>query len=120
MPTSGGTSRPCRITERQAQRKFKHAASFGVFSAYSPANAIRFRAAILAFVNAPTTVVLRGTYNRGAGRGGFPADFYHDPASRLDAVVDTRGDFVTGSRLNAQQDAAFRRTGTLGGGAEDG
>ena len=114
MSTSGG--RPCHISDRQAQRKFKHAAAFGVVGPFSPAAIARFRTAILAFVNAPTTVVLPGTYNRGARRGGFPATFYHDPVSRLIVVVDARGEFVTGFRMNPQQDAAFRRTHTLGAG----
>ena len=116
MSTSSGASRPCRITDPQAQRTFKHAADFGVPGPYSPVNGARFKAAILTFVNAPTTLIYRGTYNRGAGRGGFPATFSYDPASRLVVVVDNGGDFVTGFRMNAQQDAAFRRTGTLGGG----
>jgi len=47
VPTGSGASRQCRITDRQAQRTFKHAADFGVSGSYNPANATQFRAAIL-------------------------------------------------------------------------
>ena len=112
---SAGGRRRCVVSDRQAQRKFKHAPSFGVPGAYSPARAEQFRMAILRFVNDPATIATRGTYNRGPGAGGFPVDFYHDPGSRLVVVVNLSGESVTGFRMSAQQYSAFLRTHRLGG-----
>ena len=113
--SNAGGGRRCVVTDRQAQRKFKHAASFGVPGTYSPANGERLKAAIVRFDNDPATIATRGTYNRGSGAGGFPADFYHDPGSRLVVVVNLSGESVTGFRMSAQQYSAFLRTHRLGG-----
>ena len=94
--------RPCLVNDRQAQRKFKHAAVCGVHGLYTSTNADRFGAAIVRFVNDPATVAVRGTYTPRAGRGSA-ADFYYEPQSRLVVVVDLAGEFVTGFRMSVQQ-----------------
>lgn len=98
--------RRCTISDRQAQRKFKHAAVFGVQGPYSPANGERFKDAIRRVVNNTTTVHVRGTYNRGAGSDGFPADFSCEPTSRVVVVVNLDGAFVTGFQMSGRSQSS--------------
>lgn len=58
------------ITLKQLQKKFKHAADFGVSGNYSPANAAKFQAAIQQHLVNPTTQVITGIYR------GQAATFY--------------------------------------------
>jgi len=50
------------FADRQIQRKFKHAADFGVRGPYSPAQARLFEQALRAHVAQQTTQAIPGTY----------------------------------------------------------
>jgi hypothetical protein len=112
----GQPPRPFRVSDLQAQRKFRHARQFGVQGSYNRQSADRFKAALAAHVVASGTQFIRGMYARGAGSGGFPALFYVDPVSRLIVVADVNGNFVTGYRLSPRQLWNIQRNGRLGGG----
>jgi len=93
----GATSRVLLRTQRQLQRKFRHAADFGVTGNYSRANATEFSRAIDRHLNAPGTRQIAGTYR------GNSVVHNVDPATGLNVIEDTAGNFVSGWRLNAGQ-----------------
>jgi hypothetical protein len=107
--TQGGDAGVCRpaeanqpsktalTTERQLQKKFKHAESFGVEGNYSPANAQRFDQAIQKHLNAPGTQEISGTYR------GNPVTFHTNPNTGLTVIQETNGRFLSGWKFNPQQ-----------------
>ena len=66
-----------KVSDRQLQRKFKHAVDFGVKGNYNKANAKKFDQAIREHINAPDTEEIRGIYR------GNPVVFQLDPKTRL-------------------------------------
>jgi hypothetical protein len=59
---SAADPRTITFAVRQLQRKFKHAADFGVTGKYSRQQATRFERAMRAHVEHETTMVIPGTY----------------------------------------------------------
>jgi hypothetical protein len=104
------------VSDRQAQKKFRHARRFGIQGAYNRENLVRFKTALAAHVSDPAVEVIYGTYVRGTGRGGFPAIFYLRRADQQIVVTDRAGNFVTGYRLRPKQLANVLTIGRLGGG----
>jgi hypothetical protein len=70
----GDPSRRLSITDRQAQKKFKHARVFGVEGPYTRENAERFKVALAAHAADPVVEVSAGILNRGT-RGESRCDF---------------------------------------------
>lgn len=88
------------ISERQLQKKFKHAADFG----------ISFAANIKAHVQQVRVQVISGTYRT------QPVTHHFDPMTNLDIIVDKTDNYISGWRLNSFQVQAVITTGKLGGG----
>ena len=84
-------------TAKQLQKKFKHAADFGVTGNYNPANAAKFDAAIRQHIDSGATNAIRGTYK------GNPVTHHVDPATGLNVIVDANGNFVSGWKLGSSQ-----------------
>jgi hypothetical protein len=93
----------------QLQKKFKHAADFGVAGTPNKANLQAFDDALRNHVQSPATQQIVGTYR------GDPANIYVDSASRLAVIVDLAGNFLTGWKLSAQQLWHVLNGGNLGG-----
>lgn len=99
-----------KISEKQAQKKFKHAKEFGVDGNYSKENATAFQNAIDSHVNDPNTIMINGTY-----RGDSVTHFYN-PNTGLNAIVSNEGDFISGWKLTDYQASHIINSGKLGGG----
>lgn len=99
-----------QISERQLQKKFKHAADFGVSGNYNSQTATAFAAAITAHVQKSGVQVVAGTYR------GQPVKHYLDPVINLNVIIDTAENFVSGWKLNSAQVQAVITSGNLGGG----
>ena len=98
------------FTTKQLQKKFKHAADFGITGNYSLANADLFQQAIKLHVRNPNTKIIKGIY-----RGKTVTHFYN-PSTGLNVVRDTKDYFVSGWKLNHPQILHLINTGKLGGG----
>jgi hypothetical protein len=100
----------CRTTAVQLQKKFKHAADFGVSGNYSPATARQFDDAIQAHVAAPETIKIAGSYRKNA------VIHHVNPDSGLNVMTTPGGDFVSGWRLGPVPLNHVLTHGALGGG----
>lgn len=89
--------RTITFTVRQLQRKFKHAADFGVRGKYSRQQVTRFERAMRAHVEDKTTLALPGTY-----RGAVVTHFVN-PQTGLNVMRDAQNAFVSGWRLTPAQ-----------------
>lgn len=98
------------ISPRQLQKKFKHAAAFGVAGEYNSQTAAAFEAAILAHLQKPGVVEIAGRYRR------EQVKHYFDPLTNLDVIVDAGDNFISGWRLTPAQVSAITTTGDIGGG----
>ena len=103
-------TRTLLFTPKQLQKKFKHAADFGIKGNYNPANANLFQQAIKLHVRNPATKMITGSY-----RGKTVTHFYN-PSTGLNVVKDVKGYFVSGWKLNHSQIWHLINTGKLGGG----
>jgi len=84
-------------TNKQLQKKFKHAGDFGVEGNFSKANAGKFNQAIQKHINAPGTKEIQGVYR------GNPATFQTNPNTGLTVIQNPNGSFLSGWKLNPQQ-----------------
>ncbi len=92
-------TRVVNISERNLQKGFtKHGADFGLTGKWNPQRAAEFSEAINKHVNATGTSAIVGSYR---GQAGFT--HYLDPITRLNVVVDSNGNYVTGFRLGENQ-----------------
>jgi len=89
--------RTITFSARQLQRKFKHAADFGVMGKYSRQQATMFERAIRTHVEDETTLMIPGTYR------GEPVTHFVNPQTGLNVMRDTQGAFVSGWRLTLGQ-----------------
>ncbi len=95
-----------KFTEKQLQKKFKHAKRFGINSQWSKNAAKEYQQAILKFVNNKSTEVMRAFYRKKA------ATIYINKTTRL-FVVKINGMYRTGWRLEEAQMKGFLRSGNL-------
>jgi uncharacterized Zn-binding protein involved in type VI secretion len=102
--------RTLNFSQRQLQKKFKHATDFGISGDYNPVNAAKFQATIEAHVANANTRILPGIY-----RGKLVTHYVH-PQTGLNVVKDATGQFHTGWRLSPAQIKYVLSTGKLGGG----
>jgi len=98
------------VSERQIQKKFKHAADFGISGNYNLQTAAAFAAAIQTHVQKQGVQEIAGTYRR------QPVKHYFDPATNLNVIVDAGDNFISGWKLNSAQIAELSATGDIGGG----
>lgn len=99
--------RTITISARQLQRKFKHAADFGVIGRYSRAQATQFEQALRAHVENQATLMISGSYR------GEPVTHFVHPQTGLDVMRDTEGVFMSGWRLTPEQLAHVLSRGSL-------
>lgn len=106
----GRVHNTCNTTPAQLQKKFEHAADFGVQGNYNPTRAAEFDRAIQAHVDSRATQQIAGSYR------GKPVTLHLDPQSGLNVVVSPQYEFVTGWRLRPDQMNNVVAHGGLGGG----
>ena len=99
------------IQDKQLQSKFKHASDLGIRESYSLQNIIKFRIAIENHLQSSTTKVRRGTFR------GRSVVHYFDPKTPLNVIINDKGYFVSGWKLNEDQLKAIIDTGNIGGGS---
>jgi hypothetical protein len=100
-------NRTISFSGRQVQRKFRHAADFGITGTYNPANAARFEQALRAHVEDRATLMIEGTY-----RGEQVTHFVH-PHTGVNVIRGATGAFISGWRLNPAQLQNLFSRGTL-------
>lgn len=97
------------ISDRQIQKKFKHAIDFGVSGNYNLETAAAFKQAIQAHLQKQGLQEIAGTYRS------QPVKHYFDPLTNLNVMVE--GDnFISGWKLNSAQVLQLTTTGDIGGG----
>jgi hypothetical protein len=94
---SAADPRTIRFAARQLQRKFKHAADFGVTGKYSRQQAAMFERAMRAHVEDETTLMIPGTYR------GEAVTHFVNPQTGLNVMRDAQNAFVSGWRLTPIQ-----------------
>jgi hypothetical protein len=99
--------RTITISARQLQRKFKHAADFGVIGRYSRAQATQFEQALRAHVEDQATLMIPGSYR------GEPVTHFVHSQTGLDVIRDADGVFVSAWRLTPEQLANVLSHGSL-------
>jgi Colicin D len=104
---SAATPRRITFAARQLQRKFKHAANFGVTGKYSRQQATRFERALRAHVEDETTLMIPGTYR------GEPVTHFVNLETALNVIRDGQDAFVSGWRLTRVQLANVLTRGSL-------
>ena len=95
---------------KQLQKKFKHAADFGVEGNYNAANAAKFEQKVREFIDAPGTTRITGTYR------GDPAVLSYSPTTSQVVVQDASGTFVSAWKMTPAQLQHVIQSGSLGGG----
>ncbi|HAO22267.1 MAG TPA: hypothetical protein DCQ37_18455 [Desulfobacteraceae bacterium] len=101
--------RQIKISHRQLQKKFKHAADFGIYGSYSEVNAAKFEQAIRKFMNNSANKVFEGSYR------GKVCIFHVNPQTRLNVITDHDENFISGWKLNPQQLQILLESAKLGG-----
>jgi hypothetical protein len=86
-----------QFSNKQLQKKFKHAGDFGIKGNYNKANAQAFETALRNQINSPATQVIRGTYR------GKNVIHYVDLKTGLNVITDRAGNFISGWKLNPAQ-----------------
>ena len=97
VASQGASSTVLLRTSKQLQRKFKHAADFGVPGNFSKENAAKFSAAIHKHMNTPGVRKISGTYHKA------PATHHIDPNTGLNVISSTAGEFTSGWKLSPAQ-----------------
>ena len=97
----------CKIDHRQLQRKFKHAPDFGVDGNYNKENLLLFRDKIVAHMKDANTRVIEGTFR------GKEVTMYLNEGTRLNVILDSGGNFLSGWRLFKNQFTNVRDRGAL-------
>ena len=82
---------------KQLQKKFKHAADFGVTGNYNAANALKFQTAIENHIASPGAKIIQGTYR------GNPVTHIYNPNTGINVIVERTGEFISGWKLNPAQ-----------------
>lgn len=85
------------VVESKLQKKFKHAADFGVAGGWSKANGAQFKAALEKHVGDTANDVISGTYHN------VKATIHVNPTTGLAVIQDAQGAFVSGWKLSADQ-----------------
>lgn len=99
--------RTITISVQQVQRKFKHAADFGVVGRYNQTRATQFEQALRSHVENPTTLVIQGTYR------GEPVTHFVNPQMGLNVIRGADGAFMSAWRLTRYQLANVLSRGSL-------
>jgi hypothetical protein len=86
-----------QISDKQLQRKFKHAIDFGIVGNYNQENVARYHQALLAHVNDSNTQFVEGTYHKNH------VLHYFNPITRINVIFDMDGNFVSGWQLSPDQ-----------------
>lgn len=99
--------RAIRFSEKQIQKKFKHAAALGIDGNYSKENTRNFMKAIRAYIEDPTVEQIVGTYR------GDPVIHYYHAERRINAITKRDGLFVSVWSLDDDQVANLEARGSL-------
>ncbi|WP_452602781.1 colicin D domain-containing protein [Pontimicrobium sp. MEBiC06410] len=91
------SSRIVNTSAKQLQKKFKHAADFGVNGNYNKVNAGKFNSALNQHINSSGVKAVNGTYR------GNSVTHYLDANSGLNVIVNPNGSFHSGWRLGSEQ-----------------
>lgn len=95
--TIGPRKPDLNFSAQQLQKKFKHAADFGVKGNANGANLVKFREAIERHVADPATHMINGTYR------GQPVTHHVNPTTGVNVIKDAAGNFLSGWKLNPAQ-----------------
>jgi hypothetical protein len=83
------------FTEKQLQKKYKHAGDFGLSENYNPAAPAKFLNALELHID--SSQAIQGTYK------GIAVTHYLEPSTGLNVIVSTSGEFISGWKLSPTQ-----------------
>jgi hypothetical protein len=92
-----GPSPILQFSQKQLQKKFKHAKDFGVQGNYNANTAQQFQQAVQTHVNSAGNQVIYGTYR------GKQVIHHYNPQTGLNVITDRAGNFIGGWKLNPAQ-----------------
>ena len=95
----------CIFPPGQIQKKYKHAAAFGVTGNWNKQNGEAFQQAILHHINKPGIQKIQGTYR------GNPVTHYYEESTRLNVMVCPNNNFISGWQLTKPQMMQFPHIG---------
>lgn len=85
------------FSDKQLQKKLKHADDFNLPTNYTKKNLLNFKNAINNHIYSTTTTKIKGTYR------GEPVTHYVDKNTGLNVIVNNSGEFLSAWKLNDKQ-----------------
>ena len=95
------------FTDRQLQKKFKHAVDLGIAGSYSNESAKAFAEALIAHVSDAAVQQIAGTFRR------RPVIHYFQDATGIDVMTETDGTLISVWKLNDAQRQNLVERGSL-------
>jgi len=95
------------LSDKQLQKKIKHASSFNLSTKYTKENITNFKIAIIKHINSSSTTKIEGTYR------GHTATHYLDKNSKLNVIINDKGEFWSAWKLNDKQLKNILERGSL-------
>jgi len=96
----------CHFSDKQLQKKFKHALVFGVEGHYNLSNLIAFKQALLKHIIDVNTVVIKGTYK------GQPIKHFFNPGTKLNVLCKNH-QFLSAWHLSMKQEKHLLSDGNV-------
>ncbi|MCP5468588.1 MAG: hypothetical protein H7A32_04900 [Deltaproteobacteria bacterium] len=103
-----GISREAKFNSVQLQKKFKHATDLGVKGNFNKTNLENFKKNIVSHLNDPEVIPIRGTHRKTQSI----LHFYH-PETKVNLMLDTEHNFISGWKLFPNQDHSLLTTGNI-------
>ena len=101
--------KPIKISDKQIQKKYKHAKDFGLPKNYNKQNAEKFKEKIQNHVKDKNTKIIDGIYH------GKKVRHHYNDKTGINVIKDADGNFVSGWRLSTKQTDMLQKTGKIGG-----
>ena len=86
------------------QHEFKHAPQFGITGTWNKQNGEAFAQAIRDHINKSSIEIIEGTY-----RGTIRVTHYFDPTTKLNVMLDQKGNLVGAWKLTEEQFTYLRK-----------
>ncbi len=96
----------CKADQKQLQKKFKHAADFGISGNCNPEHIEKFQKAIFQHRIHIETIVIHGTYK------GYSVKHYYNKLTKVNVICKDKK-FLSGWQLSAMQEHYLLTTRNL-------
>jgi hypothetical protein len=96
----------CHFSEKQLQKKFKHAFAFGITGNCNPSNIIAFKQTLLDHIIDTKTVMIKGSYR------GQPVKHFFNPITKLNVMCQNHK-FLSAWHLSMKQEMHLLLNGDI-------